>query len=191
MSGSIKRVDARALKAALHDGLEFALLDAREELTFGERHIFMATCLAESDRRTLYVLDVRTPEEYEADHVQGVRSAPGGQLVQETDNYLATWGARVVLADTDGVRAVMTASWLKQMGWNDVSVIRLEDVPGGRMSGPHRPRTLGYGRERVATISPVDLKRRLDAGTVTLVDLEYSKAYRNGTSSAPGSQPAR
>src|SRR5262245_1810055 len=85
----------------------------------------------------------------------------------------------------------MTASWLKQMGWNDVSVIRLEDVPGGRMSGPHRPRALGLGRERVATISPVDLKRRLDAVTVTLVDLEYSKAYRNGTSSAPGSQPAR
>jgi len=124
------------------------------------------------------VLDVRTPEEYDADHVQGVRSAPGGQLVQETDNYLATWGARVVLADTDGVRAVMTASWLKQMGWDDVSVIRLEDVPGSRVRGPHRPRALGLGR--VATISPVDLKRRLDAGAVTLVDLEYSKAYRNG-----------
>src|SRR5215467_14576037 len=115
----------------------------------------LAAWHAESDRRTLYVLDVRTPEEYEADHVQGVRSAPGGQLVQETDNYLATWGARVLLADTDGVRAVMTASWLKQMGWNDVSVIRLEDVPGGRMSGPHRPRALGLGRERVAAISPV------------------------------------
>ena len=65
--------------------------------------------------------------------------APGGQLVQETDNYLATWGARVVLADTDGVRAVMTASWLKQMGWGDVAVIRLEDVPGSRVTGPHRP----------------------------------------------------
>ena len=62
----------------------------------------LAAWREESDRRTLYVLDVRTPEEYEADHVQGVRSAPGGQLVQETDNYLATWGARIVLADTAG-----------------------------------------------------------------------------------------
>src|SRR3954469_13146772 len=35
MSGSIRRIDAQALKAALHDGLEIALLDAREELTFG------------------------------------------------------------------------------------------------------------------------------------------------------------
>src|SRR5215475_14769258 len=189
MSGSIKRVDARALKAALHDGLEFALLDAREELTFGERHIFMATCLplgrievwrAESDRRTLYVLGVRTSEEYEADHVQGVRSAPGGQLVQETDNYLATWGARVVLADTDGVRALMTASWLKQMGWNDVAVIRLEDVPGSRVTGPHHPLALGLERARVAAISPAELKQRLEARTVTLIDLEYSKPYQNG-----------
>ena len=140
----------------------------------------LAAWRAESDRRSLYVLDVRTPEEYEASHVAGIRSAPGGQLVQETDNYLATWGARVVLADTDGVRAVMTASWLKQMGWEDVAVIRLEDVPGSRVTGPHRPRALGLGPERVATISPVELKRRLDAGTVTLIDLEYSKLYRNG-----------
>ena len=140
----------------------------------------LAVWRSESDRRSLYVLDVRTPEEYEGGHVTGVRSAPGGQLVQETDNYLATWGARVVLADTDGVRAVMTASWLKQMGWNDVAAIRLEDVPGSRVTGPHRPRALGIERERVATVSAVELKRRLDAGTVTLVDLEYSKAYRNG-----------
>jgi rhodanese-related sulfurtransferase len=66
------------------------------------------------------------------------------------------------------------------MGWDDVTVIRLEDVPGSRVTGPHRPRALGLGRERVATVSPIELKRRLDAGAVTLIDLEYSKPYRNG-----------
>ena len=135
---------------------------------------------AEGETRSLYVLDVRTPEEYEASHVAGVRSAPGGQLVQETDNYLATWGARVVLADTDGVRAVMTASWLKQMGWNDVAVIRLEDVPGDRVSGPHRPVALGLDRATAPTISSAELKERLEAGATALIDLEYSKPYRNG-----------
>jgi rhodanese-related sulfurtransferase len=74
----------------------------------------------------------------------------------------------------------MTASWLKQMGWDDVAVMTLEDVPGRRVTGPHRPRALGLGRERAATISAVELKRRLDAGTVTLIDLEYSKLYRHG-----------
>jgi rhodanese-related sulfurtransferase len=140
----------------------------------------LAAWCAESDRRSLYVLDVRTPEEYEAGHVAGIRSAPGGQLVQETDNYLATWGARIVLADTDGVRAVMTASWLKQMGWDDVAVTRLENVAGSRATGPHRPRALGLERARAATMSPNELKRRLEAGTVMLIDLEYSKAFRNG-----------
>jgi rhodanese-related sulfurtransferase len=140
----------------------------------------LAAWRAESDRRSLYVLDVRTPEEYEAVHIAGIRSAPGGQLVQETDNYLATWGARVVLVDTDGVRAVMTASWLKQMGWSDVAVIRLEDLPGRRVTGPHRPLALGLECARVSTIGPAELKRRLEAGTVTLIDLEYSKHYRNG-----------
>jgi rhodanese-related sulfurtransferase len=140
----------------------------------------LAAWRTESDRRSLYVLDVRSPEDYETGHVAGIRSAPGGQLVQETDNYLATWGARVVLADTDGVRAVITASWLKQMGWADVAVIRLEDVPGTRVTGPHRSLTLGLERARVAALSPADLKRRLEAGTVALIDLDYSKPYRNG-----------
>lgn len=67
--------------------------------------------------RTTYFLDVRTPEEYAAGHVAGARSAPGGQLVQETDHQAAVRGARLVLCDTDGVRAHMSASWLAQMGW--------------------------------------------------------------------------
>src|SRR5262245_37190895 len=149
----------------------------------------LADWRADSARRSLYLLDVRTPEEYQAGHVWGMRSAPGGQLVQETDNYLATWGARVVLADTDGGRALMTASWLKQMGWNDVAVIRLEDVPGSRVTGPHHPLALGLERARVGAIPPAELQRRLEAGIVALVDLEYSKAYRNGH--IPGAWSAR
>ena len=53
----------------------------------------------------------------------GAISAPGGQLVQATDQYAGTLGARIVLIDEHEVRAVMTASWLKQMGWQDVFVL--------------------------------------------------------------------
>jgi rhodanese-related sulfurtransferase len=66
--------------------------------------------------RTLYRFDVRTREEYEAGHLEGWRWAPGGQLVQATDEYLATRRARIVLADWDGVRALTTAAWLAQLG---------------------------------------------------------------------------
>lgn len=67
--------------------------------------------------RTTYLLDVRTPEEYVEGHLPGSRSAPGGQLVQETDHVASVRGARIVLVDDDGVRANMSASWLAQLGW--------------------------------------------------------------------------
>jgi len=67
--------------------------------------------------RTLYRFDVRTPEEYAAGHLPGFANAPGGQLVQETDHVAPVRGARIVLADDDGVRADMSGSWLAQMGW--------------------------------------------------------------------------
>ena len=41
MSGQVTRIDAKELKAWLHDGGEIALLDAREELPFGRRHLLM------------------------------------------------------------------------------------------------------------------------------------------------------
>src|SRR3954463_1438323 len=103
----------------------------------------LAAWRTEADRCTLYVLDVRTPEEYRAGHVAGARSAPGGQLVQETDAHIATWNARVVLVDDNGVRATMTASWLKQMGWNDVAVLVADPSAGDWESGPHVPHVLG------------------------------------------------
>ena len=73
--------------------------------------------------RTTYLFDVRTPEEFAVSHLKGALSAPGGQLVQETDHSAAVRGARIVLYDTEGVRAFMTGSWLVQLGW-EVYVIK-------------------------------------------------------------------
>ena len=74
--------------------------------------------LATADQRTTYLMDVRTPEQYAQGHLPGAVCAPGGQLVQATDEYLVTRGSRVVLADQDGIGATMSASWLVQMGWD-------------------------------------------------------------------------
>lgn len=97
----------------------------------------------EDGTRTTYLLDVRPKEEFEACRIAGSRHAPGGQLVQATDEYVGTRNARIVLADPERVRAVMTASWLAQMGWDDVFVLeggfegwetargpRVREVPG-------------------------------------------------------------
>ena len=87
---------------------------------FGVRAIDAATSAAwrsEADRTT-YLLDVRTPDEFAAGHLPGSVSAPGGQLVQAIDRWVATRGARLVLIDDVAARAVMTAQWLMQMGWD-------------------------------------------------------------------------
>ncbi|HLT01284.1 MAG TPA: rhodanese-like domain-containing protein, partial [Geminicoccaceae bacterium] len=74
---------------------------------FGVRtvdHTTLARWREEAAARTLYLCDVRLPEEYEAGHLPGAMCTPGGQLVQAADRYLGTRGARVVLVDDDGVR---------------------------------------------------------------------------------------
>ncbi|OYU85915.1 MAG: hypothetical protein CFE45_25260 [Burkholderiales bacterium PBB5] len=92
--------------------------------------------------RTLYRWDVRTPEEYAAGHLPGFGSAPGGQLVQETDVCAAVRGARIALADggpgSDGVRAAMTAHWLAQLGW-EVGWLTDNTPDQHTSTGPWRP----------------------------------------------------
>ena len=80
--------------------------------------------------RTSYLLDVRSPEEYSAQPAAAIQNAPGGQLVQATDRWLAVRGARVVLVDDNEIRATITAHWLRQMGW-DAAVLK-----GGRAAWP-------------------------------------------------------
>jgi rhodanese-related sulfurtransferase len=135
----------------------------------------LAAWRAEADERTLYVLDVRTPEEYQAGHLAEARSAPGGQLVQETDADIASWNARVVLVDDNGVRATMTSSWLKQMGWTNVAVLVADPSIGDWKSGPHVPRVLGLADIVVASIEPAALRDRLAAGDTAIIDLDTSR----------------
>lgn len=130
----------------------------------------------EADRRTFYCLDVRTPEEYAAGHPDGFVSAPGGQLVQATDEWVGVRGARLVLFDDDGVRARMTASWLVQMGW-DASVVGPDAVTPSA-TGVRAPRRPPLPELGAAALSVDDLAAHPSA--FTIVDLTRSPAYRAG-----------
>jgi rhodanese-related sulfurtransferase len=132
----------------------------------------------EADRRTLYVLDVRDPAEYRSGHLPGSRSAPGGQLVQETDSWLGTWGARVVLVDDTGVRAGMTASWLRRMGWDAAVLDRGLDRVALEQGMPAVDTSMFPSPGPApAMVSPTELQA--SHGTV-VVDLALSRRYREG-----------
>ena len=130
----------------------------------------------QSKERTLFVFDVRSPEEYEIGHVAGSRHAPGGQLVQATDRYVGTANARIVLIDDTGVRATMTASWLIQMGWTDVYILKdgLTHLPceAGAFISPVP--------EVTALTVPSLSVDELDSDSMTVIDLGTSLAYRDG-----------
>ena len=117
---------------------------------------------------TTYLLDVRSSEEYSEAHLNGFRSAPGGQLVQATDEYMATLGAKVVLADDDYTRATMSASWLKQMGW-DVFIYE-----HGALA-----RELVTGLDEIELKVPV-VPMTSSIGNSLIIDLSTSAEFRRG-----------
>ncbi|OAD15850.1 rhodanese-like domain-containing protein [Achromobacter insolitus] len=155
----------------------------------GIAHIDSATLRAfeaEQGARTLYKFDVRTREEYEAGHLEGWRWAPGGQLVQATDEYLATRRARVVLADWDGVRALTTGAWLAQLGAVEVYLYQPPAL-AARQSGPEPRRVLRY-RPDVPGLRPDALRSALEDGAAVLFDVDSRLAYERGH--VPGSRYA-
>lgn len=130
--------------------------------------------------RTTYVLDVRDPSEFNDAHIPNSRPAPGGQLVQATDRYVGTLGARIVCVDDNGVRATMTASWLVQLGWEAV-VLEPGSVEMSE-SGAHIP--LMPAIPSVPEIDATALAARMIQTHV--IDLGDSLSHR--TSHIPGSR---
>lgn len=120
---------------------------------------------------TTYLCDVRTPEEFAAGTLPGAQSTPGGQLIQATDQYVATRKARLVVFDGEGVRAPVIAARLRQMGWD---ALVLEDgiatpLPPASVSHPPALPALSH-------VEAVEMARLLTVATV--LDVRPSAAYR-------------
>jgi rhodanese-related sulfurtransferase len=131
--------------------------------------------LLDRGTRTVYRFDVRSPEDYAAGHLAGFRSAPGGQLVQETDRFAPVRGALVVLAGDGGGQAAMTASWLAQMGW-EVAVLG----PGGFavQTGPWAPAWPPPPEPPQA--DPAQVESWLREGGAAVVDVDSSRQFEAG-----------
>jgi len=121
---------------------------------------------------SLFLCDVRTPEEFANGSLPGAQHAPGGQLIQATDQYVGVRHARLVLFDADGVRAPIVASWLRQLG-HDAYVLR--DGLNSNASLPAPTTTLP---QPLPEIGAQALAGALAEGTAHVIDLRPSMAFR-------------
>lgn len=129
------------------------------------------------DGRTTYLLDVRSREEYEAGHLPASVFAPGGQLVQGTDQWCGTRGARLVLLDdAANVRAITTAHWLVQMGW-EVYVLRGGLGDDATEKGMPKRVDLGIDTVRPEMMTGAAVQAGLADGSVALADVDVSAEY--------------
>ncbi|WP_051237376.1 rhodanese-like domain-containing protein [Ottowia thiooxydans] len=172
-----------------HAGLQKALRSIsqlRERFAIQEVDRSELDALRADTSRTLYLLDVRTREEYQDGHLPLSVWAEGGQLVQATDQWIATHHARVVLIDDrNGVRSAITASWLIQLGWKDVYTYGLDTATDALEIGPGRRSAVGLPAP-ASQITTDELKEGLDAKKISLFDFSGSQSYR--ASHIPGAQ---
>ncbi|MDH3231285.1 MAG: rhodanese-like domain-containing protein [Alphaproteobacteria bacterium] len=125
-------------------------------------------------QRTVYLFDVRTAEEFRRNRYPGAVHAPGGQLVQATDSWVGVRNARIVLCDDTGLRAAITAHWLRQMG-HDACVLDY-DVTLPVADQPIEE--IGLVDDVLPRIDAAALRAMLADGAVALLDLNGSADYR-------------
>lgn len=156
-----------------------AQIDARQVAErAGVRRISLAAADAiVQPGRSIYRIDVRDPEECRSGHLPGFVNVPGGQLVQETDHAVPVRGALILLADDDGTRADMTASWLSQMGWEVLVVDPVEDKERRQLEDI---RFDAVPVPQVPLVSPQDLRDWLEDGDTAVIDVTSSANYVKG-----------
>jgi hypothetical protein len=94
--------------------------------------------------------------------------------VQAIDRWVATRGARLVLVDDHGTRAVMSAHWLLQMGW-DVAVLDHAFAGADLESGPGEP---ALPLLPAAAVVPIEAAAALMSAGAMAIVLGSSAAVR-------------
>ncbi|MGH7388598.1 MAG: rhodanese-like domain-containing protein [Candidatus Rokuibacteriota bacterium] len=144
--------EAFAARVAAEDGVRMLAVDELPKVIAG------------GTGETVYLIDVRARDEYTAGHIPGFWWMPGGQAVQRADDTVAVRNGTAVFCCDGTVRASVTASWYRQMGFTDVFA-----VTGGTTawaaaglplaSGADEPvePLVAEARARVRQVSPAEL----------------------------------
>ena len=118
------RVDLPAPSAAARGRAEeFARRIAAEDSVRSLSVAGLRELMAKAESENVYLIDVRTSDEYARGHIPGFQWFPGGQAVQRADDLVAVRNGHVVFACDGHVRATVAASWYRQMGFPNVYVV--------------------------------------------------------------------
>ena len=153
---AVAEAEAFAARVAAEDGVRFLDVEGLQAI------------MARAQRDCVYLVDVRTEQEYAAGHIPGFWWFPGGQAVQRSDDLVAVRDATVVFCSDDRVRAAVTASWYRQLGFPNVYAIQ-DGVSAWRAAGlsleegPERSTPFGFDEALAATrrIDPAELQAAL------------------------------
>ena len=153
----------------------------------GVRYIDVSTLreiAARSNGESVYLIDVRTEQEYNAGHIPGFRWFPGGQAVQRSDEVAVVHNAPVVFCCDGRTRAALTASWYRQMGLDEVYALHggtaaWTQAGNSLKSGSPDSEPLGLAEalDRVRALSPDETQRSSDA---TPIHVGLSSEFAQG-----------
>ncbi|KAF1042679.1 MAG: Thiosulfate sulfurtransferase GlpE [Herbaspirillum frisingense] len=132
--------------------------------------VAQAQAWIDDDTRSTFVFDIRSEQEYLRRSLPGAGHAPGGQLIQATDQYVGVRNSRLILLDHEEVRAPVVASWLYQLGF-EVAIVEGGIAASLRLPGPPEPAAALAAADIPATV------RTLAQGSAILLDLRSSAAY--------------
>ena len=180
-AAGVAAAEAYAAKLAAEDGVRSLDIPA------------LKSVIARRDQATIYLIDVRTAEEYSAGHIPGFRWFPGGQAVQRCDDVAVVKNCQIVFACDKNARATLIASWYRQMGFREVFAVdggtTAWVASGGSLErGLTEETPAGYqdARAKVKSISPRDLQASPPA-TVIFVDTsqDFARGHVPGARWAP------
>ncbi|TCV93001.1 rhodanese-like domain-containing protein [Biostraticola tofi] len=129
-------------------------------------------------QRTTYIFDIRTEEEFSAGTLLGARHAPGGQLIQATDAWIAVRQGRIILLDEDDGRARVIAGWLQLMGYQ---AWVLDTPVTGAAGSQNWPAPITLNLPLIATLGAKTVAELVRQQRVLVVDLRASQEFNLGT----------
>jgi rhodanese-related sulfurtransferase len=151
----------------------------------------VSSSLARTNEGVTYLIDVRSPREYESGHLPGSLNIPGGQAVQRADDFIAVRNAQIIFISNESARAVMSAYWYRQMGFPNVSVLQGGLVAwsenGGKLESgaqPNEPVGIEDATRSARWIDAKNLDQKMRGKSLLILDvgtsLEFEKSHVPG-----------